>query len=122
MLSRLSQGELLVGAGALLIVLGELVFGLVTQDFSLGQLPWAIAAIVLIVVALRATGRSFPASDTILVLAGLAMAVIGIRDLLYDLRNLGGESATWYAGFVVYYLGIALMAAGAFMVWRKRPA
>jgi hypothetical protein len=122
MLSRLSQGELLLGAGALLIVAGELIFGVVTQDFSLGQLPWAIAAIALIIVALRVTGRSFPAYETILVLAGLSMAVIGVRDLLYDLRNLSGESTTWYLGFVAYYVGIALMAAGAFISWRKRPA
>jgi len=122
MMSRLSQGEMLVGAGALLIVGGELIFGLVTQDFSLGQLPWAIAAIALILVALRATGRSFASYETILVLAGLAIAVVGVRDLLYDLRSLSGEATTWYLGFVVYYLGVALMAAGAFMTWRKRPA
>jgi len=121
-MSRLSQGEMLVGAGALLIVGGELIFGLVTQDFSLGQLPWAIAAIALILVALRATGRSFASYETILVLAGLAIAVVGVRDLLYDLRSLSGEATTWYLGFVVYYLGVALMAAGAFMTWRKRPA
>jgi hypothetical protein len=122
MMSRLSQGELLVGGGALLIVLGELVFGVVTRDYSLGQLPWALAAVALIVVALRATGRSFPAADTILIVAGLAMALIGVRDLLYDVRDLSGESTTWYLGFVAYYVGVALMAAGAWMVWRKRPA
>jgi hypothetical protein len=122
MLSRLSQGELLVGGGALLIVVGELVFGVVTRDYSLGQLPWALAAIALIVIAVRASGRTFPAYDTILVVAGLAMAVIGVRDLLYDVRSLTGESTTWYLGFVAYYVGVALMAVGAWMVWRRRPA
>jgi hypothetical protein len=122
MLSRLSQGELLVGAGALLILIGELVFGVVTRDYSIGQLPWALAAVALIVVAVRASGRTFPASDTILVVAGLGMAVIGVRDLLYDVRSLSGESTTWYLGFVVYYLGVVLMAVGAWMVWRRRPA
>jgi hypothetical protein len=122
MLSRLSQGELLVGAGALVLVLGELLFGVVTRDYSLGQLPWAIAAIALIIVALRAAGRSFPAHDTILILAGFAMAVVGVRDLLYDVRTLAGESTTWYLGFLAYYVGVALMAAGAWMIWRKKPA
>jgi hypothetical protein len=122
MMSRLSQGEMLVGGGALLIVVAELVFGVVTRDYSLGQLPWALAAIALIVVALRATGRTFPAHETILIVAGLTMAVIGVRDLLYDVRSLSGESTTWYLGFVAYYLGVVLMAVGAWMVWRRRPA
>lgn len=122
MLSRLSQGELLVGAGALLLVACDLIFGLITRDFSLGQLPWALAAIALLVVALRALGRTFPAHETILILTGLAIAVIGVRDLIYDLRSISGESTTWYLGFVVYYLGVALMAAGAWILWRRRPA
>ena len=125
MLSKLSQAELLVGAGALLIVLGELIFGLVTRDYSLGQLPWAVAAIALIAIILRLVGRTLPGShEGILVLAGLVMAVIGVRDLLYDLRYLSGNSvdATYYLGMLAYYAGVALMAAGAFLLWRKQPA
>ena len=123
MLSRLSQGELLVGAGALLLVVCDLVFGLVTNDFSLGQLPWAIALVTLVAIVLRLMGRTLPGShEGILVFAGLAMAVIGVRDLLYDLRDLSGHDATFYLGLLAYYGGVVLMAAGAFLLWRKKPA
>ena len=124
MLARFSQAELLVGGGALLIILADLIFGLVTRDFTVGQLPWAIATVVVFaIVALRMMGRTLPMDhQTILVMAGVAMAFVGVRDLLYDLRSIAGETATYLLGALVYYAGAALMAAGAFMSWWRRTA
>lgn len=125
LLSKLSQGELLVGAGALILVVGDLIFGLVTRDYSLGQLPWAVALVALVAILLHLRGMNLPVSyEGILVLAGLTIALIGVRDLLYDLRYLSGNQVdvTYYLGMLAYYLGVVLMAVGAWMVWRRRPA
>jgi len=122
MLSKLSQGELLVGAGALLVLLGELLFGLLVDEYFIGQFSWAVAAVALLAVALRAMGRTLPGYDTILVLAGFVMAVVGVRDLVFDLRALGNYEAVDFLGMLAYYVGVVAMAAGALMVWRKRPA
>jgi len=118
----LSQGELLVGAGALLVLLGELLFGLLVDEYFIGQFSWAVAAVALLAVALRAMGRTLPGYDTILVLAGFVMAVVGVRDLVFDLRALGNYEAVDFLGMLAYYVGVVAMAAGALMVWRKRPA
>ena len=125
MFSKLSQGELLVLAGSVVLVVGDLIFGLVTRDYSLGQLPWAIALVALVAILLHLRGMNLPVSyEGILVLAGLTIALIGVRDLLYDVRYLSGNKvdATYYLGMLAYYLGVVLMAVGAWMVWRRRPA
>jgi hypothetical protein len=122
-LARVSRGQLLIGAGALLIILGELVFGVLADEYFIGQFPWAIAALAVILVGMGMTGRVLPNwAEMVLVLVGLTMAVLGVRDLLFDLRSLSNYGAVDYLAMVAYYGGIALMAAGAWMIWRKSPA
>lgn len=124
MLARFSQAELMIAGGALLLVLVELIFGIITRDYSLGQLPWAIATVTLLaVLGPRLARISLPmSSETIAVMAGITIAFVGVRDLAYDLRSLSGASATFMLAMVGYYLGVVLMAVGAWMLWRGRRA
>ena len=127
MLARFSQAELMIAGGALLLVLVELIFGIVTRDYSIGPLPWAIATVTLLaVLGPRLARISLPmSSETIIVMAGITIAFVGVRDLAYDLRSISGPSgasATFMLAMVGYYLGVVLMAVGAWMLWRGRRA
>jgi hypothetical protein len=124
-LAKLSRAELFVAAGALLIVLADVLFGLVAQDYYVGSLPWTIATVTLLAIAaLRFLNwGAMPFShEGILVMAGLAVGLNGVRDLLIDVRSLNNYNTTDYLGMLFYYAGVVLMFLGAWMLWRRRTA
>ena len=124
MLGRFSQAELMIAGGALLLVIVELIFGIATRDYSIGPLQWAIETVTLLaLLGPRLARISLPiSSETIAVMAGITIAFVGVRDLVYELRDLAGASAMFYVAMVGYYVGVALMAVGAWMLWRGRRA
>jgi hypothetical protein len=125
MLASMSQAELLIAAGSLIIVAVDLVFG-VLGDYGFSNIIWAAAAasLILILANGRAQRMSFSRQTyegMLLVLAALALAM-GVRELIADVvfipgRNLG---ATFWLGFVGLYAGLAIMAFGAWRLWSAR--
>jgi hypothetical protein len=124
MMAKLSRAELMVGGGALLVALADILFGIVAQDYFVGSVAWTLATVTLVaIVGARFMNMALPlALETILVLGGLAAGLNGVRDLLLDLRALNNYGTTDYLGMVFYYVGVALMFLGAWMLSRRRPA
>jgi len=127
MVSSMSQWELFIVGGALLIVLGDLLFGLLLREYYAPDVIWGVAAIALVVFAAnrRAPG-SVPMYVNVMLLAGAAVAILGAREFIYDLltvlRNLNVVGPAYLLGFVVWVIGVALMAWGAWLAWRSRGA
>jgi hypothetical protein len=127
MVASMSQWELFVIIGALVLVLGDLVFGIVLRDFYAGDLTWLAAAVALVAFfANRRTAGSVPMYGNLMLLAAAAIALVGARDLvievLYVLRTLNNVDATYLIGFVIWAIGLALVAWGGWLLWRSRSA
>jgi hypothetical protein len=125
MLASMSQAELLIAAGSAVILLVDLVFG-VLGDYGFSNIIWAAAAasLILILANGRANAMTFSRptyQGMLLVLAALALAM-GIRELISDIVFIPGRnlSATFWLGFLGLYVGIAIMAFGAFRLWGSR--
>jgi len=122
MFAAFSQGELLVAAGGALIVLTDIVFAMF-GPYSFSNIIWAAGAVALVSVLLVRFGRMslpFP-YEAVLVMAGLVALLGGLRDLAYDLLYIPGRSLelTYYLGMLALYAGVALMALGAWLLWRR---
>ena len=129
MMASMSQSELLVVAGAALLVLGDLVFGVLLRDFYAGDLIWIGAALALLAFWLHRRGSwGLPMRfDTTLMVLGAIVGLIGARDLIIELyfvlRNLDDlPSATYLLGLVAWAIGIVAMAVGAWQLYRGRGA
>lgn len=126
MFASFSQAELLIGGGALLIVLTDIVFGMF-GPFSFSNIIWVAAAIALLAVVLVRFGRmALPVPyDSVLVVAGAVAAISGVRDFIYDVLYVarpGNSSPGYVLGMVGLYVGVGLMAFGAWLLWRRRAA
>lgn len=126
LLAGLSQGEMMTLAGSALIVLGDLIFG-IFLDYSFNQVVWVAAVLSLILVLVHnrpSTGLSVPIGGyrLALILFGALALLGGIRWLLFDLQSISGRNLglTYVLGALVFYVGVALMAFGAYLTWRKR--
>jgi len=124
LMSSLSLGEQLLLGGSLLMILGDLVFD-VFLDYSFADTAWLAAVVTLVLVALHMRpqkGLSVPdgAYRLALIVLGVVAAFSGIRWLLFDLQAFSGRlSATFLLGALAFYVAVALMAVGAFQVWRR---
>lgn len=126
LLAGITQGEMMILAGSALLVLGDLIFG-IFLDYSYSQVVWLAAVVSLILVLVHARpamGLSVPSGGYRLALVVLgALALFGgIRWLLLDMLYIPGRSLsiTYFLGALLFYIGVALMAFGAFQVLRKR--
>jgi hypothetical protein len=124
LLSRLSLGERLLAVGALLLVLGDIVFD-IFLDYSFSDTAWlaGVIALVLILVHVRPTnGLSVPdgAYRLALVILGVVAFLSGVRWLLFDLQVFSGAmSVSYLLGALCFYAGVILMGIGAFQVFRR---
>ena len=125
LISAMSRWEQLTVAGALVIVLGDLLFGIILREFYAGDLLWIAAAVAL--VAFAANRRAtVPLYFNLMLLAGGIVALLGARELvielLFILRNFADVSAVYLIGFIVWTAGLVLMAWGAWLTWNSRDA
>ncbi|MEA2676686.1 MAG: hypothetical protein QOJ81_827 [Chloroflexota bacterium] len=122
-LARLNRAELLMAAGAALILVVDLLFS-VFGPYSFSSAAWAAAAVTLLLIFLDARMMNFSAAThrALLLLLGAFALIIGIRELLSDLQFLNGfnVAATFYLGMLGYYAGTALMVLGAWTLWKTR--
>ena len=116
--SRLSVGEQLAVAGAGLIVLVELVFGLVIEEYWAGDPAFLLALAVLAVAYVRHVRKAeLPVPyATVVRAAGFGILALAVVDLPYELRNGIFNNIADILGGAGYYGGAALMAVGAFTI------
>ncbi|HUG99681.1 MAG TPA: hypothetical protein VMQ83_10975 [Gammaproteobacteria bacterium] len=127
MVSSMSQWELFLVGGALVLVLGDLLFGILVREFYAGDVLWVGAAVALIAfLANRRAPGSVPMYANLMLVAGAIVALLGVREfiieLLYVLRNLDRVDALYPIAFVVWAVGLVLMGWGAWLAWRSRGA
>lgn len=119
--SRLSQAELLLVGGALIILLIELLMGVFLAEYFIGDAPLLLSAGILALVWLHKTGRAQIASyTTLLIAAGAGLGVLGVDQILTDVRQtmqFSSDVMTWI-GRVAYYAGTLLAAFGAYVLAR----
>jgi hypothetical protein len=122
--SSLSQAELFMLGGGVLIVATDLVF-VIFGPYSFSAIAWLAGAAAALLVLLRrqASGLGLPYTGLLVALAVVAVA-IAARELLRDVIFLGGRLTVvdpmFILGMVGLYAGVALMAYGALTLWRSR--
>jgi hypothetical protein len=125
LLAGVSQGEMLMLGGALLYLIGDLVFGLTTGYYVYSSAGWLVVAIMILVHARPMGGLSVPAGGYRfgLIVLGLVALVAGIRYLISDLIYIPGRNLNvmYFLGALVFYVAVLLMAAGAWQIWRRQP-
>jgi hypothetical protein len=127
MLASMSRAELFIAGGAALILLTDIVF-VVFGAYGSTNIVWATAAVALILILthnrIGAMGLSDPTYRALLLVAGGVALLAGIRDLLYDIQYFPGRSVdiTYFLGALGLYVGVALMAFGAWLLWSRRAA
>jgi len=127
LLAGVSQGELLMLGGALLYLIGDLLFGVFTNYYFFSTAGWIVAVVIAIMILVHARpmgGLSVPEGGYRfgLVVLGLLALVAGIRYLLTDILYIPGRSLNvmYFLGALVFYVAVAVMAAGTYLVWRRQ--
>ncbi len=116
MLARMSRPEQLAVVGAVLLLLVEVVTGLLLDQYYAGDLV-SLLAIAILVGAWVQYGRggTVPLGYiTVIKIAGFAIGLIAISDLIVELRRGVFDNVTDIIGGLAYYVGAALVAVGAF--------
>lgn len=130
MLASMSRSDLFIAGGAALVILTDLVF-VIFGPYSFSNVIWAAAAVALAVVLGRgrmaeSMGWGGSRYGTLLSLLALTAFLVAIRELIRDLiflsGNLSGVSVSFMLGMVGLYVGVGLMAFGAWQMWSKRSA
>ena len=127
LIRSMSRAELFIAGGALIIVLSDLIFA-IFGDYGFSNVIWGAAAVSLILVLLngRMRGMSLSASTyQLLIFLAAAVAVLaGIRNLILDVVYIPGRAldVTYYLGALTLYVGLGLMAFGAWQLWSRRTA
>jgi hypothetical protein len=119
---------MLMLGGALLYLVGDLVFGVFTDYYSFSTVGWIVAVVVALMILMHARpmGLTVPSGGYRfgLVVLGLLVLAAGIRFLLLDVMFIPGKSLNvmYFLGALVFYVAVGLMAVGAFQIWRRQPA
>jgi hypothetical protein len=112
---RLGLAEQLALGGAALIVIVEIVFGLLLDEYWAGDIAFLLGLAVLAAAFIRhARGGEVPIGYvTVIRVAGFAVLALAIVDLVYELRHGVFDNGADILGGALYYVGAGLMAAGA---------
>ena len=124
-LARLGRAELLIAAGAALVILVDILF-VILGPYGFSDIGWAVAVLALIIVLLDARMLGFSAAThrARLVTLGIFMLAIAIRDVVDDVMFLSNANVavTYFIGMLGYYAGAALMVFGAWTLWKGNAA
>ena len=112
---RLGRAEQTAVAGAALLIVVELLFGLVLEEYWVGDVAFILALAVLVTAfVIHVRNGKLPVSEsTVIRAAGIGVAALAIVDLPYELRNGIFDNLADDIGGLGYYAGAALMAVGA---------
>jgi hypothetical protein len=122
--SRFSTPELLALGGSLLVLAVFLVFGVLASVFYPGDIQVVLAAaLVFMVVAQRYMLWDFgSAYDSIILVVGALSAVVLVENVLFSAREnrFSGVPAGYLLGLLLMWVGQALVAGAAGVVWQRR--
>ena len=124
MLAALSMGELAMLAGGAAIVLLDVVLWVASgYSFSHVILAGAALAVALILLRSRLTAGLATNYNALLVVIAIVIAVMGARNLVLDVLNLGrstglGLAPMYLLGMLVVAGGSVAMAYGGWLIWR----
>ena len=124
MLASYSRGELYVLGGGLLVLLSDLVFD-VFGAYSFSHIIWAAAAAAILMVVLAGRMSTSGRTARLLAIGAVGVALYATaRNLLLDLLFIPGRSldVTYFLGAAALYVGVAIMALGAWEMWKTRSA
>lgn len=125
LLAQLGQGERLIGAGGLLVlVLGDLLIGDLLGSGGIGITSVLATTTILVALYLRHSASapllSAQLYGVVLVVLVALVAVPALSDLLSTIHEGFGTTSGLTVLFdLVYWVGGALMAWGAFVHWRS---
>ena len=123
-LASMGRAELLMAAGAALIILTDLYSIFVA--YGVASITWTASAVALLMLLMRAR---MPASvmanyRPILMLLGAIVVLIALRQVLVDIKFIAtppaGLSAERLIGMVGYYVGVGLIGFGAWQMWGRK--
>jgi hypothetical protein len=118
--TRFSTAELLAGGGALLVLAVFVLFGVILNAFWVNDVTFATSAALLFVIGAQRMGLyDFGAGQrSLIVVLGFLMGAMLVEYVLYYVRRGSFGDGTFLIGLVITWVGQALAAAGAFMLWR----
>jgi hypothetical protein len=118
LLARLGLAEQLAVGGAVLILLGEVVTGLIFDEYYSGDLVSLLAVAVLVAAWIRhmRSGEVPLGYVTVIRIAGFAVGLIAITDLFVEVRHGAFGNGIDIVGAIGYYVGAALMVGGAIQI------
>ncbi len=124
MLASYSKAELYVLGGGLLVLLSDLVFD-IFGSYSFSHIIWAAALAAMLMVVLGGRMSSSGRTARLLAIGAVGVALYATaRNLLLDILFIPGRGldVTYFLGAVALYVGVAVMAWGAYELWRSRSA
>lgn len=129
MVDSMTPWERFIIIGGLVLILSEVVFGILLRDFYTHDVTLLASAVALLAFyANRQRPGSVPSYESVMLLAAAAVAIIGVDRFLieayYVLRNAAtiSDEMVYLLGFVVWIIGVVLVAWGGLMLWRSRSA
>jgi len=119
-IDKLGPAEQLIGLGAVLILLVDLLGDVILDEYGISSASWiAAVAAVAMLWARRLRSKEFPISyPWLLTVAGFGGGIAGARDLLTDVES-GYLEGIGIVFALVLYAGAALMALGAYRLSKK---
>ena len=120
-IDKLGPAEQLIGLGAVVILLVDLLGDIILDEYALSSATWiAAVAAVAMLWAHRLRNKEFPVSyPWLLAVAGFGGGIAGARDLLTDVES-GYLVGLAILFALVTYAGAALMAVGAYRLSRTK--
>ena len=124
MLNSYSRAELFVLGGALLVILCDLLFDVIIDRYPFSDITSAAAVAALLAVVLGSRMSDGARTARMIAVGAVGVALyMAARDLYFDVRALsGGIDVTYLLGALAMYVGVALMAWGAWQLWSTRSA
>jgi len=125
MFASLGQSELMIAAGAALIIVAALLFTIIS-GYGISDLTLVASTFALVAVLWRRRLPAGVSSNYALLLFAIAalLVVVAARNLLGDLVYIAtppaGITVPRLIGMLGYYIAVALVALGAWQLWSRR--
>lgn len=116
-IGMMSQGEKLIGLGALVLVLIDLVADIILDEYAITRVLWLVAVLALLAIWVRRLrGRDIPVRyEWTVVVLGFLGGIVGLREFLGDLENGLFDRTGGYVFFALLaYVAAGVMAFGAY--------
>jgi hypothetical protein len=105
--------------GAALILVVYVVFDVLLEQYFLQTFSWLLAVAIVVAGYIKTRGGDVPlGAVTVIKVAGLAIGLIALTDLISELRNGVFDDVVDIVAGLGYYIGAAAAAAGAWTLKR----